>query len=795
MPLDAEEMKEIERLLAPGSGISDEVRTQLLEARNQMQDEHLSGTLGPEQGLSLNPNFSLIPQALAVQPATTVPEGDQAAEAEWVRSGGPTATDTLLVYDVPLREAQKDLLEHPEKIHALYPDLPPGSITPEYIMAMKPGDGVLEDYQNKTWRDTAEAAVGGGKTAYRYSKAPWLHGEGANGVLDNLKLKLEGSVQPYGEGTTAFVMGVDDMANLGIGRAATETANPDMTPLNPLGSERVGGVTEPGAEEHLSQLEEEYPNLYMLGQGVGMFSEWGLANAMFGKALGVGAKAAEKLGGGLAARLGTGTVAGTVGAAGVQAGQDLVDIGANQLQGDESGPSLEDVPGRAAHTAMWASPFAALGAGVQSAAKVGAEEARWGNRYDGAIGTTERDVPDMKFSPGRGPRSKTIEDLKVKARKADVAPGDLVAQPIAAPIAKVLDEDVRGTFEQVKKAKDAYLPSGEGQLKLPTTNFMKATVDELRADMAPNKAGEGPKPGIPEPVGTPDAGGELKSFFNTQIESVSLKPVDGAVPVTPEEAQAFLVPIHQKGLRAPKPKGSPPPQTGAREIDPNDLRPPKGEEGGETSLADDLRARGIDTVYVVPRRYNAEHHETLLDKIGAISKKTNRDLTKLDQAARVDRDARPLNGEAGGWSRLQNQHSELIEKVKQAEQLVAPGGDAFKVLTTQQRQRPGEKPIVDAVRAAADRAGPGVREQLNLARSLNPYEDLIKQANWERTTRTPEKGKVAATLDWATARAFPFMRALEGPVGVGGRGGNAANLGEDKDEKARRKKQLEEKSK
>jgi hypothetical protein len=253
------------------------------------------------------------------------------------------------------------------------------------------------------------------------------------------------------------------------------------------------------------------------------------------------------------------------------------------------------------------------------------------------------------------------------------------------------------------------------------------------------------------------------------------------------------------GNDIPATKGEPPATTGAPSRAPTPKGGPRSAEAkvedGKGPVADVLRSRGAETVYVIPRRYNAEHHETLLDKIGAISKKTNRDLSKLDKAARVDRDARPLNGEVGGWSRLQNQHSELIGQKKLAEQLGAPGGDAFTVLTAQQKRRPGEKPVVDAVRDAADRAGPGIREQLNLARSLNPYEDLIAQANWERTTRTPEKGKVAASLDWATARAFPFMRALEGPAGVGGRGGNAANLGDDKDEKARRKKKLRESAK
>lgn len=1038
MPLDAQEMKEVETLLAPGSGITDDERTRLLELRNSYQDEHLSRAMPApqqtdtgEQALPLIPSLSLLPQLLSAQPATTHPAGDRAAENEWIRSGGKDAKNAVFVYDVPLAVAKKDLLEHPEKLRALYPNIiehDPNAFTPESIMAMDHDSELYDDYQNRVWLDTADAAAAAGKTAYRYSKAPYLHKDGAGSVLPNLKLKLEGAVQPYGEGVTAFVMGVDDINAIGAGQAAARVAGADMTPLNPLGSERVGGVTASDPTERFAQLREEHPALHFGGQALGMLSGWGPVAWGFGQIMRGGKGAAALMGGSLPARVAAGTAAGSLGAAAMQAGSDAIEMGADTLTGTE-GIQPEDMPGRAAHAAAVGAPFALAGAGASELASKRVNDIKWGNRYNGAPGQLGEDLGrDIKFSAISGPKSPALEELKVRGRKARAEPGDLIARDIAKPIASVLDQDVKGVLEHVSETRERFIRSPEGKAPLPVKNFLEATTKELRADMQASG-----RQGVPKVVGKRGSGDDLVDLFNTQVDTVSLEPVEGAVALSPEEAQAFLgrnfhrdllrakpVKAPPGGPRAPfspaddlpkaprieqRPLGvgepSPPPhlpvtkpgagdwrsprpidagepirptpqapvggyeyhrQTtpeaatpgsaplrGNREpalggppqptpeltlaekkvmgrlgnmreapraedpavasaldktrverpptlykgmrLDANEavkkgeitfdnyssagadksyaagyahtnkgdvllefeglpaahmksdremLVPPGGYEvtgrrsekvripeldrdiettvltvrarggaGGATegrgprsaeareklprgkSLADTLRKRGVETVYVVPRSYDAEHTETLLDKIAAVQKKGDRDLAKLDKAARFDRDARSLNGEAGGWSKLQNQHSELIEKAKLAEQLGAPGGESFKVLSGYHKQKHGDLVRADVLRDAASRAG--VREQLDRLRSLEPYEQLRHQSNFESMASDPHRGHVKRIGDFATIRSLPFWSALEGPLGPlsAGQAGRAAMLGRDEDEKERRKRALQ----
>ena len=921
MALSAEEIAEIERLLAPGSGIGDEERTALLEARNAYQDEHLArstpaAAAGGDPGLEMNPSFSLIPQALALQPATTHPGGDEAAEAEWRRDPAEASKGKVFVYDVPLAQAKKDLLEHPEKIRALYPELlkeNPGAITPETIMAMEHGDELYEDYQQQTWRDTANAAAAAGKTAIRTSKAPWFSaGAGSPDVLGQLALKLEGAVQPYGEGSAAFIMGVDDMAAFGAGAAAAEASGAPMQTGNPFGSERYGGVTTTDPVERNAQLREEYPALHFGGQALGALSGWGPANYLFQQIGRLGKAGASALGGGIAARAGAGAAAGTA-AAGAQRGiSDLVDVGARELNPDVGAPALGDIPGRMGETAALAAPLAAGGAllGEAASAKAGlpAERGkppapprpgdessiRWGNRYDGAVGQLERDVPDFEVRTLGGPRSKGIEQAKVAARKADQQPGDMMAREIAPAVARVLDQDVKGVIDRVSKTRDEFLASPEGRQPLPVRNFLAEAVKELRADM--QAAG---KQGVPRPVGRADSAGELKNLFNTQVDSVSLSPVEGAIALSPEEAQAFLGTTYQRQLLKAKPvtaptggprqpferasdagppiealrtvpvrgEPSPPPLVerpttpGAGQFrapegvlgEPLPARPPSpgpgqpplieppappsrpsaainasaprreaaslsegqapeaapartgapaaapAPTGGPRSaelrekmargkgVADTLRKRGVGTVYVVPRAYDAEHTETLLDKIAAEQKKGNRDLSRLDKAARLDRDARTLGGEAGGWSKLQNQHSELIEKSKLAEQLGAPGGDSFKVLAGYGKEKTGELLRADVLRDAASRAG--VREQLDKIRSLERYEGLRAQTKLERASGDQRTGAFTRAAELSSIRLLPMLDTLSG---LGGGLGRGALLGQDDAEKERRKKQLQE---
>jgi hypothetical protein len=215
-------------------------------------------------------------------------------------------------------------------------------------------------------------------------------------------------------------------------------------------------------------------------------------------------------------------------------------------------------------------------------------------------------------------------------------------------------------------------------------------------------------------------------------------------------------------------------------------------------LAGTLRAQGIDQVYVVPRHHDAEHLESVLDKIDGYRKANpnNADLQELDKAARIDRDEFTIGGQRGAWSELQNQHSELIERAKLSEQLGAPGGDATKALTSYSRAKRGEKPRADVVEDAASRAGPEVQRILGQLRMFDPLEELRKQVGFETTQRDPNRAGVKKALDFGALRLFPMMRALENPEGrlAPSRAGRAGNvITPDEEEKERRKQQLREK--
>src|SRR5262245_239828 len=102
----------------------------------------------------MTPNFSLLPQALSVQPATTSPKGDEAEKADWIKDPIVAAKGKVFVYDVPLAVAKKDLIEHPEKVRALYPNLvdqAPEQFSPEAILEMDHNSDLYRSYQDMTW--------------------------------------------------------------------------------------------------------------------------------------------------------------------------------------------------------------------------------------------------------------------------------------------------------------------------------------------------------------------------------------------------------------------------------------------------------------------------------------------------------------------------------------------------------------------------------------------------------------------------------------------------------------------
>lgn len=783
MALTAEEYKELKALVsAPDSGIDDETRTAALATVQEYEDTYVKGwgeapepaevqpAVGqePDLTLSLNPDFDLLPQALAIQPASTHPGGDKAASTEWSVSGGQNASGTVFAYEPPLAVVRKRLLEDPAFTRALYPHVPPN---PEEITSIDNSSEMYQRAADFMWRETAEAAAGAGKTAYRYSKAPWLHGGNSLEAIQSLGMKALGSVKPAAEGINAFVMGVDDTAAFGAMRAAQETANPEVTEPNELlGIESVGGVPTSDARTRNATDIEEHPALHTLGQGLGALAPWGAANRLFNFVAGGGAKVAAKAGGGLAARTLTSAGSGAVAGAGAQAGQEGVDAAASLAQTGEAGTTLEDAGERVLDTAVLSGGLAKAGELVGSGAKAGADWIRHGRRYGGAPGKLEK--AGVKFG-AMGPKlSPETKALLKRAQEADLQPGDMLAAEIAPAIKEAADVEVKAAIEEVTARKQAYFATPEGQRRMPAQNLVNRSVEILRRKHEPTEGGA---------LKTLDVSGttpKVKRIFNNEIGTVSTKPSEGAIELTLEEADEFLANSWKRELVPKKSPAKAEPTTGAREVD---LEAKADAPEPDEDAIGSLRRQGVQKVYVTPRYHDAKSHEEVLHGIKGFrtpgAGNSSRELQELDQAARMDRDARPLGGKPGGWSALQAENAQLLDAQKKLEKLVSPKGEPFKVLAGHGKPKAGEMLTAEALRKAADKGG--VREQLEQIRHMDPLLKLRDTANWGASKL--ERGLTGKAFDAGAIRAFPLLRGLERPTGPirGGMGGRGALINDD----------------
>src|ERR1044071_4130009 len=197
--------------LPPEQGASAISEAQGLPSQDDLS--HATAAREPEDLTSnLDSGFALLPQALATQPATTHPEGDATAKDEWIRGDLNNPNGIVVVYDAPMTQVRKDLAEHPDLLDAVGQSISPGSV-------VQKGDAAEQAYQQMKWREVADAAAKAGKTAYRYSQAPWLgEGKGAS-VLDSLSTKLGNS---FGVQDTAraFILGADNLGSFGMLNAA-----------------------------------------------------------------------------------------------------------------------------------------------------------------------------------------------------------------------------------------------------------------------------------------------------------------------------------------------------------------------------------------------------------------------------------------------------------------------------------------------------------------------------------------------------------------------------------------------
>jgi len=388
---------------------------------------------------------------------------------------------------------------------------------------------------------------------------------------------------------------------------------------------------------------------------------------------------------------------------------------------------------------------------------------REGRRYQGLPRQLEELGVESQFGRGFVP-NQAVKQATEEAAQRGVKPLDVLAERMEKPIREATQARDQEVKLQVKSENAAVYKSREGQLKLPAENLTNTSLDLLRQRMTSDKPGKAARS-----VGVPNAHNPVKGVFNSNIQAVSTTESKGAIRLSPEEAQAFLDPMWKRqALRAVRtgkaqgrPSAAPANKGGARELDPADI-----EAGGE-QIATSLKGREI---WVTPRRYDAQHHETairMLRKKSAESQ-NDRDLKQLHHAALRDRDARPLDGKPGGWSALQAAHEKAIDAAKDTVRRVAPVGrpdGTYRAIERVSKVRTGQSKDLAAVKAMAERAG--VAETLKNARTLDPLERLNTRISQGELGKVRAPWSPTSAFDQTNLRVgYPLYRGIQKSKGI-----------------------------
>lgn len=943
MPIDERKYKRLKDILATRDDVSDEARAKAEAAIAEYDNAFMGKAAQVEMPMAfdqdkaqrvlkqLDPTQPLQPQVLSVQPATAHPAGDKVAQDEWVRGDLDNAAGKVIVYEAPVAKVREDLMRNPQIFKALGYDAP---LSPDAVTAIQDGDSVHQAYNDWKWGQTADAAVKAGKTPYRYAKAPWLKSGTGAGVLDTLSTKLGAAGRPAVEGATAFVLGFDNTAAFGAATSAAEAGllDPSEEEKKELQAEDAalrsafgggdskdevsGGVTEEAknrpTSEFTDMVREDNAGAHAAGQvlgiapglvagavktaGKGLAKAAGVAGEAAEGAVKAGAEAVEggvkqladwvpstklwewvigqnpgllrsTVGGGLAAGLHQGVTEG-------------VRAAANYAGTGDTGTTLKDAALRSGRAYAGGLALSALPAGVQGASRGYNKWVETGRRYEAIPGRLRQLGTEFKLLKGPVPSpavKAAREEAASRAGVGGVKPIDVVAEKMEQPITQAAKGNVQAAKIGAKSVADTVHASAEGKARLPATNIVTTTLDIMRTRM--DKLG---KTGRLTSAGVPNAEGPTKRIFNQNIEGVSLRPVEGAIPVKLEEARAFLSPFWQRNtlkassapdkafrrktadalaVRAPEaggrasgegieraaegalantPKGlaRTPRYGGARhpELEAKDLakaapdaavRGSRAATAGERSGAElpkvtarnlgpegarwrrrgpkeqaaaaqraserdavagdfvqQLRSRGVKTVYVLPRRYNSKHHESVVQMLRKRRDEsaTDRDLVKVYNAALKDRDPRTFQGVPGAWSALQRQNERSIGAAKDIQRRVAPDTPkgAHGRVVSLAKQKEGQSKDLKAMELMADRAG--VTEQLGAARSLDILEDLENRISLGRVRRGDVRSPLSPSgwFDSANIRVgYPIAKGIE-KSGIGkGREGKLATLGDD----------------
>lgn len=677
----------------------------------------------------LDPSLSLPAQVLATQPATGHPEGDEAAKDEWVRGDLKNPNGLVVVYDAPVAIARKELLENPEIFHALQLSVP---TTPEGVMSIKAGDSTHQAYNDYKWRQTAEAAVKGGKTPYRYSRAPWMTSGKNASLLDTLSTKLNFS-QPGGEQGHAFTMGVDDTANFGVSNAVNDAGlKPDPNEgvnekygvkdtrkpvaggtLSPTSNtEIVGGIENSAKQSGASPAEtsdmfkEEYPNTHAAGQALGV--GWGLSNGLWSWILD-GAGAAKTAIGGLASGAGRGAAA----AGADQSIREGVQAGSSYVATGDPGTTVGESAGRIGEAALAGSVPVAIGSGVRGLGNQLTEAVDWGKRYGAAPGRVREHGIETEIGKGHV-SPPVVREAELRGRKeGGRSPLTVIASDLDQPLGDVARGNVAKAEQAEAATVSAHRATPEAGYTLPARNVVTTAIERLR--MLTSQVA---KKGLKD-VGKPNSAGEVRGIFNSNIEGVSTRATQNGIEISATEARSFLSPEWQEKLDLEK-----------------------------------LDKKGA-SVWVTPRRYTSEKADEAIKLI------TGQDehVSALREAFKKDRAARGT----GDYGAARAKHDVEVGAAKDASTRI--GADrtrGVRKTVTSAGKSKGQHQAIPALRDAARQAGGKAPEQMRGALVAEDLGDIDNFARLGRQNPLSGPWNLWGMGDKAVLKgAYPAARKLE----------------------------------
>lgn len=653
----------------------------------------------------LDPSLSLPAQVLALQPATTHPAGDEAAAEEWIRGDLGNPNGLVVAYDLPVAEVRKRLLAEPQLFRALQLSVPP---TPEGVMSIETGDTVHQAFNDYYFSQAADAAAQAGKTIYRYSKAPFLgEGKGAS-ILDTLKTKV--NTMP-GDGAEAFILGYDDAARFGAGRALQESGigGPNAGPRDveherdvqrKMPFEKVGGIPDDAtAQERNDMLAEDKTLVHTAGQIVGTLNPLTVAGKLWARV--VGGEAAKTA---LRGAMSTGARMAAAGGAD-QAAREGVQAASSYAATGDTGTTLEEAGGRVAQASGASGVLGLLGGGVRGLGNQVTEGVEWGERYGGAPGRVK--AHGVKTKLFKGHEAPPVVQEATQRGRAEGGRDALTV--LASDLDEPLGGVARGRVASAKQAEAdtiaAHRASPEGGYTLPAGNLVEAAAMKLRGLMS-----DVPRKGL-RGVGKPRVESPVRDILNANIEGVSHRPGKHSVSITVEEARAFLAPEWLKKLDLDAPDGSAGPQGRLKAANDNGGRRARSRPPG----AED------DPVYLTPRRYDSEHFDEVIEQL---RKSQDDHVQEVYRAARDDRAARGT----GEYAAARDRHEKSVTAAEaEAKRIGANRPRGVRKTVEAVGKSKGQHEATPALREAARAAGGDAPEKL---RGALVADDLVDLRNW-----------------------------------------------------------------